>query len=283
MDTFGYPFPRTLAEIVMWATPVRLLDSGLSFGTNLTPQKGTETKWFYERVCFKKSNMKIGIIGAGHIGSTLTRRLTALGHQVSVANSRGPESLAGFAAETGAKPVSVAEAAQSGEVVIVTIPEKNIAELPRDLFAATPDNVVIVDTGNYYPRERDGRIDVIEAGMAESRWVAQQLNRPVVKAFNNIYAQHLMELGRPKGTPGRIALPVAGDDPAAKAVVLRLIDELGFDGVDVGSLDESWRQQPGTPVYATDFDADGVRRALSQASRERKPQWRATSDSPPKL
>ena len=162
--------------------------------------------------------MKIGIIGAGQIGGTLTRRLTALGHQVSVANSRGPETLAGLAAETGAKPVSVAEAARSGELVIVTIPEKNIAKLPRDLFAGTPDNVVIVDTGNYYPRQRDGRIDAIEAGMTESRWVAQQLNRPVIKAFNNIYARHLMELGRPNGTPGRIALPVAGDDGAAKAV-----------------------------------------------------------------
>ena len=176
--------------------------------------------------------------------------------------------------------MSVAEAAQSGQVVIVTIPEKNIAELPRDLFAATPDSVVIVNTGNYYPRQRDGRIDAIEAGMAESRWVAQQLNRPVVKAFNNIYARHLMSLGRPKGAPGRIALPVAGDDGAAKAVVLQLVDELGFDGVDAGSLDESWRQQPGTPVYATDFDANGVRRGLAEASRDRKPQWRATSDGP---
>ena len=219
--------------------------------------------------------MKIGIIGAGEIGGTLTRRLTALGHQVSVANSRGPESLVDLAAETGAKPVSVAEAARSGEVVVVTIPEKNIQNLPRDLFAATPDSVVVVDTGNYYPRQRDGRVEAIEAGTTESRWVAQQLKRPVVKAINNIHAQYLLELGQPKGTPGRIALPVAGDDPAAKAVVLRLVDELGFDGVDAGTLDESWRQQPDTPVYGTNFDAEGVRRALSQASKERKPEWRA--------
>jgi 8-hydroxy-5-deazaflavin:NADPH oxidoreductase len=111
--------------------------------------------------------------------------------------------------------------------------------------------------------------------VTESRWVAQQLKRPVVKAFNNIHAQHLLELGQPKGTPGRIALPVAGDDPAAKAVVLRLIDELGFDGVDAGTLDESWRQQPDTGVYGTNFDAEGVRRALSEASKDRKPEWRA--------
>ena len=97
--------------------------------------------------------MKIGIIGAGEIGGTLTRRLTALGHQVSVANSRGPKSLADLAAETGAKAVSVEEAAKFGELVVVTIPQKNIPNLPRDLFAATPDTVVVVDTGNYYPRQ----------------------------------------------------------------------------------------------------------------------------------
>jgi hypothetical protein len=102
----------------------------------------------------------------------------------------------------------------------------------------------------------------------------------VIKAFNNIYAEHLRDLGRPVGTAGRIALPVAGDEDAAKAVVLRLVDELGFDGVDAGGLDESWRQQPGTPVYGTDFDAAGVRRALSQASRDRTPEWRATANSP---
>jgi 8-hydroxy-5-deazaflavin:NADPH oxidoreductase len=105
----------------------------------------------------------------------------------------------------------------------------------------------------------------------------------VIKAFNNIYAEHLLKLGKPKGTPGRIALPVAGNDDRAKAIVLRLIDELGFDGVDAGSLDESWRQQPTTPVYAKDFDSAGVKRALSEASKERKPEWRATENSPGQL
>ncbi len=224
--------------------------------------------------------MKIGIIGAGQIGATLTRRLTKLGHKVSVANSRGPETLAGLAQETGAKAVTVAEAARAGEVVVVTIPEGKIRNLPKDLFDGVPDNVVIVDTGNYYPRHRDGRIEEIEAGMPESQWVERQLGRPVVKAFNNIYAQHLMDLGRPAGAPGRIALPVAGDDSRAKAVVMKLLDELGFDGVDAGGLDESWRQQPDTPVYTKDFDAEGVRRALAEATPERKPEWRATAKSP---
>ena len=221
--------------------------------------------------------MRIGIIGSGNIGGTLTRRFSALGHQVFVANSRGPETLKDLATETGATPVSVAEAAQNGEVVIVTIPEKNIPDLPHDLFANVPEQVVVVDTGNYYPQQRDGEIAEIENGTVESRWVSQQLGRPVIKAFNNIYAAHLLNSGQPPGTAGRIALPVAGDDEKRKAIVLRLVDELGFDAVDAGSLDDSWRQQPGTPVYASDFDVEGVRNALARASKERTPQWRAVS------
>lgn len=224
--------------------------------------------------------MKIGIIGAGNIGGTLTRRFAQLGHEVLVANSRGPATLKDLANETGAKAVTVEEAARSGDVVVVTIPEAKIRDLPKNLFAGVPESVVVIDTGNYYPRERDGRIDEIEAGMTESRWVSQQLGRPVVKAFNNIYAQHLLERGRPAGASGRIALPVAGDDPKAKAVVMRLVEELGFDAVDPGDLDDSWSQQPGTPVYAADLDAEGVRRGLAAAKRERQPQWRATEKSP---
>jgi hypothetical protein len=224
--------------------------------------------------------MKIGIIGAGNIGGTLTRRFTALGHKVFVANSRGPETLADLATETGATPVSVEQAAQAEDVVIVTIPMKNVPSLPAGLFAKTSKNVVVVDTGNYYPQQRDGRISEIENGLTESQWVEKQLDRPVIKAFNNIYAEHLHGLGRPPGSSGRIALPIAGNDPAAKATVMKLVDELGFDGVDAGGLDESWRQQPDTPVYGTDLDANGVRRALAKASKERKPEWRATSRGP---
>jgi 8-hydroxy-5-deazaflavin:NADPH oxidoreductase len=224
--------------------------------------------------------MKIGIIGAGNIGGTLTRRLTALGHEVYVANSRNPETLAGLAKETGAKVVWAKEAAGAGDLVIVTIPETHIPDLPNDLFSGVRDNVVVVDTGNYYPQQRDGRIQEIEDGLPESRWVERQLGRPVIKAFNNIYAKHLLEKGRPANTPERIALPVAGDNSQAKALVMSLINELGFDPVDTGSLDESWRQQPGTPVYTTDFNVEGVRRALNEASRKRPPQFRATEESP---
>ena len=224
--------------------------------------------------------MRIGIIGAGQIGGTLTRRLTALGHEVSVANSRGPETLSDLAKETGAEAVSAREAAHRGAVVIVTIPEGHIPELPKDLFAGVPESVVVVDTGNYYPRQRDGRIAEIEAGLPESRWVERHLNRPVVKAFNNIYARHLLERGRPKGAPDRVALPVAGDDIEAKAVVMQLIEQMGFDAIDAGGLDESWRQQPGTPVYTADLPAAGVRRALQEANSKRPSQFQATDQSP---
>ncbi|HHP0399373.1 TPA: NADPH-dependent F420 reductase [Pseudomonas aeruginosa] len=225
--------------------------------------------------------MDIGIIGAGEIGGSLTRRLSKLGHKVSVANSRGPASLAELAAETGATAVTVSEAARSGEIVFVAIPVWKIAELPKDLFDGVGLDVIVVDTGNYYPRERDGRIDDIEKGMTESRWVANQLGRPLVKALNTLYWRKLLNEGKPAGAPGRIALPVAGDDEADKAKLIRLFDELGFDGIDAGGLDESWRQQPGTPVYATDLDAEGVRKALAEASPERKPEMRATPNSKP--
>jgi 8-hydroxy-5-deazaflavin:NADPH oxidoreductase len=223
--------------------------------------------------------MRIGIIGAGNIGGALAKRFAALGHEVSVANSRGPNTLQDLARESGAKAVTAAEAAKAGEVVVVTIPLRKVEGLAK-LFEGVPASVVVVDTNNYYPRQRDGRIEGIENGATESRWVESQLGRPVVKAFNNIYAQHLLKNGVPKGTAGRIALPVAGDDPAAKRTVMELVDAIGFDPVDAGTIDESWRQQPASPVYTKDFDRAGVEKALREASPERQPDWRATANSP---
>lgn len=211
--------------------------------------------------------MKIGVIGSGNIGGNLTRLLTALGHDVSVANSRGPDTLADLAAETGATPATIAEVADGAELVIVAIPERAVPELPGDVFAGAADDVVVVDTGNYYP-QRDGHIAALDDGLPASAWVAGQLGRPVVKAFNNIVADHLLTVGRPSGAPDRVALPVAGDDPVAKDKVMWLVDELGFDPVDAGGLDESWRQEDGSQVYGTDLDADGVRYALAAAPRK---------------
>ena len=223
--------------------------------------------------------MRIGIIGAGNIGGTLARHLVKLGHQVSIANSRGPESLTTFAAEIGARAVSVVEAAKAGEIVIISIPTKAVTDLPKQLFANVPSNVVVIDTGNYFPELRDGRIDAIERGMLDSQWVAQQIGHPVVKAFNNILATSLLDKGAPKGKAGRIALSVAGDSSEAKATVLRLIDELGFDPIDSGSLDNSWRQQPGTPAYCQDLEAAALRRALGEADRSRIAQYRAEREA----
>jgi predicted dinucleotide-binding enzyme len=206
--------------------------------------------------------MKIGIIGSGHIGGTLTRRLRALGHDVTVANSRGPQSLADLTAETGATAGTVEEAAEGADLVVLAVPLKAVPDLP----AAPFDGKLVVDADNYYP-ERDGDIpELLDRSLSSSRWTADHLKGArVVKAFNNIQAAYLMDGGKPAGLPDRIALPVAADDAEAKRVVMELVDDLGFDPVDAGTLDESWRQQPGTRVYGTDLGADGVRKGLAAA------------------
>ncbi len=223
--------------------------------------------------------MRIGIIGTGSMGVTLARHLAKLGHQVSIANSRGPESLTAFASEIGATAASVVDAAKVGEVVILAIPTKAVADLPRELFAQVPNSVVVIDIGNYHPELRDGPIDAIDRGMLDSQWVAQQIGHPVIKAFNNIFAKSLLEKGAPRGTKSRIALSVAGDSSDAKAVVCRLVDELGFDPVDGGVLDDSWRQQPGTPAYCRDLDAGALQRALTEADRSRVADYRAEQEA----
>lgn len=221
--------------------------------------------------------MRIAIIGSGNIGGALTHRLSALGHDVAVANSRGPASLASLAQETGAQAMAVEDVTRDRDIVVVAIPLCRMLELRYDILGKVP---VVIDTSNYYPRQRDGLIAEIEGGVPESRWVEQHLHRPVIKAFNSIIADHLRDKGLPAATPGRIALAVAGDDPEAKATAMSLIDTLGFDSVDGGTIDESWRQQPGTPGYLKDLPADGVRQALADASSDRSAEWRATPNSP---
>jgi 8-hydroxy-5-deazaflavin:NADPH oxidoreductase len=219
--------------------------------------------------------MEIGIIGSGNIGSTLARQLTALGHRVLIANSRGPASLAAVARDTGATAVTAEEAARAADVVIVSVPEKAIPALPTQILADT--QAVIVDTGNYYP-SRDGAIADIDSGLAESAWVSHVVGRSVVKAFNNIVAPSLATRGRPSGSPGRVSLSIAGDDSRAKQLVMGLVNAVGFDAIDGGSLSESWRQQPGTPAYCRDLSAEALRLALAEADRARIGEYRAQAD-----
>jgi hypothetical protein len=138
---------------------------------------------------------------------------------------------------------------------------------------------VVVDSSKCHPQLRDGRIDAIDRGMFESEWVAQHLGRPVIKAFNNIFAESLLERGTPPNTTGRIALSVAGDPPDAREPVLCLVDDLGFDPVDACGLEDSWRQQTGTPAYCQDLDAASLRRALAEADRSRIGEYRVAEEA----
>ena len=222
--------------------------------------------------------MQIGIVGAGNIGGILASHLHKLGHQVTVANSRGLDTLGEVVAKTGATAGTVEQAVQGQEMVVGTIPQKAMPTLSRALFAERPAGAGVVDTGNYYP-SRDGVLAEIEDGQVESRWVEGHLGRPVVKAFNCIYWQSLDTLGKPKEATGRVALPVAGDDAVAKEKVLALVEALGFDGLDAGGLDDFWRQQPGTPVYCRDYDLAGVRRALSEAQKDKAAEYRVYAEA----
>ncbi len=218
--------------------------------------------------------MKIGIIGTGNIGGTLARKLLGAGHAVSVANSRGIDGVRSFANEIGATPVDIKGAVEGMDAVILSIPLPAVSKLPKGLFDKLSDSVPVIDTGNYYPDLRDPHIEEIDNGEVESLWVSRQIDRPVIKAFNNILAYALAELGLPQGAAGRLAIAIAGDDAKAKSVVSDLVNEIGFDPVDAGSLANSWRQQPSTPAYCCDWNAEETRRALAAAKKGEAPKKR---------
>lgn len=210
----------------------------------------------------------LALVGAGHIGSQIARLGVANGYDVVVSNSRGPETLGDLVAELGpsARAATVDEAARAGDLVVVTIPLKNIGSLPADAFAGK----VVIDTNNYYA-QRDGAIDELDD---ESTTVSELLQRQlpdarVVKAFNHIYSSALATDGLPSGAPNRRALAIAGDDDEAKAAVTAFLDDIGFDAVDLGALSEGWRIQRETPGYGPRLTADELREATAAARRYR--------------
>jgi len=215
-----------------------------------------------------------GIIGAGHIGSALTQVLTDAGHDVLLANSRGPETLTALVGELSARETArgsvraatAAEAAGGAEVAVVTIPLKSYRDVPVEPLAGK----VVIDTNNYYP-QRDGQFPELDDERTTTAELLQQhlLGSRVVKAFNHIGAQQIVDQRTAPGTPGRRALVVAGDDAAARAQVAALIDGIGFDVLDLGPLAEGWRAQRDTPAYGAELDLTGLREAVSQARRYR--------------
>jgi len=212
--------------------------------------------------------MDIGIIGSGAIGSCLTSKFIKLGHRVSIANSRGPASLKQLAEEIGAEAATVEDVIKNKEVIIVTIPQKNIPDLPKNLFNNLPEDVVVIDTGNYYPALRDGIIPALEQSGIDSLWVQEQLGVPVVKVFNSIFATSLEAPGKPKGEKDRIALAVSGDNTKAKEIVFKLVDELGFDSFDIGTIAQSWKQQPGSSIYCRDINLAELKKRVDAMGAE---------------
>lgn len=216
--------------------------------------------------------MKIGILGVGHIGKTIALRLPQAGHSVKVANSRGPDTIGQDVLATGAQAATIEEALADVDAVILSIPLNRIREVAA-IIAKLPEETVVIDTSNYYPF-RDEKIDAIENGQAESMWVAEQLGRPIAKAWNAIGSASFANKGKPAGVSGRIAIPVAADRPRDRDVAMALVEDTGLDAVHSGTLAESWRQQPGAPVYCTDLTKEEVGPALAAAERERLPKRR---------
>lgn len=217
--------------------------------------------------------MRFGIIGAGTIGSIISKKLVENGHDVKIADARGIERLEGK--ELAGVPVSVEDAIKNIEVLIISLPIKALPSI-RNIINQVGEEVIIVDTSNYYPY-RDGKIEEIENGMVESVWVSYQLGRPIIKAFNNLLAHTLENEGTPEGTSGRIAITIAGNDLSQKQVIMDAANELGFDTVDSGSLSDSWRQQPGTLAYCTELTKDELTKALKKANKEKAPLLRDKS------
>lgn len=216
--------------------------------------------------------MKIGIVGVGHIGKSLTLKLAEAGHDVRVANSSGPENIDASVLVTGAKAVTSKEAVRDREVIILSIPLNRIPDV-APLFTEVPEGTVIIDTSNYYPG-RDSKIDAIEAGEVESLWVTKQLGRPVAKAWNAIGSHSLIINGKPHGSADRIGIPIATDRDIDQAVTETLINDTGFDAFHTGSLTDSWRQQPGAPVYCTDLTLTELNNVIDTAERARLPKRR---------
>jgi 8-hydroxy-5-deazaflavin:NADPH oxidoreductase len=217
--------------------------------------------------------MKIGIIGAGEIGGTLIRQYSKAGHSVKMANSSGIEKLKSLALETGASAVTLADVVTDVDVIVISIPLIEILKLPQHLLKNIQANTTIIDTCNYYPI-RDGIIEEIENGMPESVWVSNQLQRPVIKTYNSILYRSLVNSGLPKGAASRLALPISGDDKESKDLVSILVDDSGFDSLDYGSLQDSWRQQPGSPVYCTDLTLTQLKKSIEKARKDLLPERR---------
>jgi len=220
--------------------------------------------------------MKIGILGVGNIGQIIARRAAAAGHDVKVANSGDPKTVAPSVLETGARAEWTKDVAKDVDVLVLSIPFFRTPAL-RELVSALPGETVVIDTSNYYPGRagyyagRDPVVSELDQGQSETEWMQKQLGHPLAKAWNNILSETLAQKNHPKGHPDRLAIAVAADRPRDLELTSELVELTGFDAYHTGSIEESWRHQPGSPAYCTELKASEMAAALAAAERSRLP------------
>ena len=211
--------------------------------------------------------MKVSVIGTGAIGGTIAKKLAKAGYKVAIANSRGKSSVQKFAEEIGAEPRDIELISKDAEILILSIPFGAIPKLSKDIFQNLPKTSIIIDTSNYYPEMRKEEFD---ESKPESIWISEQIGRKVIKSFNSVLAYSLQNLGKNKDEKNKIAMQVAGDDEKQKKIVMKLIEDCGFEPYDNGNLENSWTQQPNSAGYCCDYTCDELKKVKENSKQTKE-------------
>lgn len=211
--------------------------------------------------------MKVSIIGTGAIGGTIAKKLVKAGYKVSIANTKGLKGVKKFADEIGAEPKDLETISRDAEILILSVPFGAIAKLSKNIFNNLPASSIIVDTSNYYPEVRKEEFD---ESIPESIWVSKLVGRNIIKTFNNLLSYSLENLGKPKGAKNRLAMQIAGNDENQKKIVMKLIEDCGFEPYDNGNLDNSWTQQPNSAGYCCDYTCEELKKIKEMSSQTQK-------------
>ena len=211
--------------------------------------------------------MKVSVIGIGQIGGTIAKKLSKAGYKVAVANSKGKSSVQKFAEEIGAEPRDMVSISKDAEILILSIPFGAIPKLSKDIFLNLPKESIVIDTSNYYPEMRKEEFDETKS---ESVWISEQIGRKVIKTFNSVLAYSLQNLWKNKEEKNKIAIQVAGDDEKQKKIVMKLIEDCGFEPYDNGMLENSWTQQPNSAGYCCDYTCEELKEVKENSKQTKE-------------